>query len=123
MSALGALGAAIAALGLYGVMTYVVAQRRREFGILKALGASNANLYTLVLRDGLRMLLIGIAPGLLIAFLAAGSLAHLLYGITAHDAVTFVAVPTVLLCVGLAAAMGPARRAASVDPSVALREL
>jgi predicted permease len=123
LGALGALGFGIAVLGLYGVMAYVVSQRTREFGIRKALGASAPQLYSVVLGQGFRMLIFGVVPGLVVAFIGAGYLRHLLYGIEPHDPATFVAVPVALVLVGLAAAYVPARRAARVDPNVALRDL
>jgi putative ABC transport system permease protein len=123
LGALGALGFGIAVLGLYGVMAYVVSQRTREFGIRKALGASAPQLYSVVLGQGFRMLVFGVVPGLVMAFIGAGYLRHLLYGIEPHDPTTFVAVPVALVLVGLAAAYVPARRAAHVDPNTALRDL
>jgi putative ABC transport system permease protein len=123
LGALGALGFGIAVLGLYGVMAYIVSQRTREFGIRKALGASAPQLYTVVLGQGLRMLIFGVVPGVVVAFIGAGYLRHLLYGIEPHDPATFVAVPVALVLVGLAAAYVPARRGARVDPNIALRDL
>jgi macrolide transport system ATP-binding/permease protein len=123
LGSLGVLGFAIAVLGLYGVIAYVVSQRTREFGIRKALGASAPQLYAVVLRQGVRMLVMGVVPGVVIAFAGAGFLRHLLYGVEPYDPLTFTAVPLVLMLVGLAASVIPARRAARVDPNAALREL
>ena len=123
LGSLGALGLGIAVLGLYGVMAYVVSQRTREFGIRKALGASGPQLYSLVLRQGLRMLIFGVVPGVIVAFIGAAFLRHVLYGIEPHDPLTFVGVPLALVLVGVAASYLPARRAAGVEPNVALRDL
>jgi predicted permease len=120
---IGALGLSIAVLGLYGVMAYLVSQRTREFGIRQALGASGAQIYTGVMRQGLRMLVLGVVPGVVVAFIGAGFLKHILYGIPPHDLQTFVAVPSALVLVGLVAAFVPARRAAHVEPNIALRHL
>ncbi len=123
LGALGLLGLGIAALGVYGVMAYFVSQRSREFGLHKALGATARDIHRIVLRQGSRMLLWGVLPGLVAAAIGAGFLRALLYGIDAHDPVTFTVVPALLVVVGLAACYFPARRAARVDANVALRQL
>ncbi len=123
LGALGILGFGIAALGLYGVMTYMVAERRREFGIRMALGATAGEIYRGVIVSGLRMMLLGLLPGLVIAFMAAGLLEHLIYGVEPHDALTFTSVPLLLVAVGLLAAAFAARQVSHIDPNVALREL
>jgi predicted permease len=120
---LGLLAFGIAMLGVYGVLAYVVSQRTREFGIRKALGATSAGLYGLVIGAGFRMLILGAVPGMLLAFVAARLLGRLLYGIAPHDPITFTLIPAVLLMVGLCACVVAARRAARIDPTVALRDL
>jgi putative ABC transport system permease protein len=123
LGTLGALGLGIAMLGVYGVVSYVVSQRTREFGIRKALGADDRELYSVVLGHTGRMLALGVVPGLVAAWIAAGYLRHLLYGIAPRDPATFAAVPIALGVAGLAASYRPARRAATVEPSVTLRDL
>jgi predicted permease len=123
LGALGILGFGIAALGLYGVMAYMVAERRREFGIRMALGATAGEIYRGVIVSGLRMMLLGLLPGLAIAFMAASLLEHLIYGVEPHDALTFTSVPLLLVAVGLLAAAFAARKVSHIDPNVALREL
>lgn len=112
---------AIAGVGLFGVLSYSVAQRRREIGVRTALGATPAAIVRLVARQGLTMTAIGVAAGLLASAWLAGLLGAFLYGVSAHDAVSFVAVPLVLLLVALIACAVPARRAARVDPQRVLR--
>jgi predicted permease len=123
LGSLSVIGFAIALLGLYGVMSYVVAQRTREFGVHKALGASERQIHGMVVRQGVRMLAFGVVPGLVLAFIGAGFLQYIVYGIQARDPLTFALVPTLLVAVGLIACYVPARRAGRVDPSVALRDL
>jgi predicted permease len=120
---LGALGLTIAVVGLYGVMSYVVGLRRAEFGIRKALGATDAQIYRLISWEACRMLIIGILAGLPIAYAVSVSVASALVGVTSHDAVTYLAVPACLVVVGAIAAWWPARQAARVEPAVALRDL
>jgi predicted permease len=123
LGTLGVLAFGIAVIGVYGVMAFVVSQRTREFGVHKALGASESQIHAMVLRQGFRMLIRGVLPGLVLALIGAGFLQHILYGVQPRDPLTFVVIPLVLLTTGLAACYLPARRAARVDPNVALRDL
>jgi predicted permease len=107
---LGVLGAFIALIGVYGVTAYLVTLRTREFGILKALGATGLDIYRSVLTQGARTLIAGVAVGLGAAFLAANLLQHLLYDVHPHDVTTFIMVPAALVAVGLLASFVPARR-------------
>ncbi len=111
----------LAAVGLYGVISYAVSQRTQEMGIRLALGASPRALRSMVIGHGLRLTIIGLAIGLAAALAAARLIASLLPGIAPTDPLTFVVVPAILLAIALAAAWLPARRASSVDPVVALR--
>jgi predicted permease len=111
----------LAALGIYGVMTYSVAQRTQEVGIRMALGAQKGDVLGLILRKGLILTLIGIAIGLAIALVLTRLMTTLLFGIAPTDATTFVAVSVLLIIVALFACYIPARRATKVDPLVALR--
>jgi predicted permease len=115
------LGLLIAAVGLFGVLSYTVAQRRRELAVRAALGAQQSDIIGLVLRQTLGMMAAGLAAGLLASLLLSRSTAALLYGITPYDTFTFVAVPVVLSLAAIAACVGPALRAARLDPLRALR--
>ena len=117
----GLLGLVLASVGLYGVVSYSVRSRTREIGIRMALGARPFAIVRLVLRQALALVLIGVAAGLALASVLSRFTASLLYGIAATDAVTFVAVPLVLLAAALAAVLVPARRASSIQPMSALR--
>jgi predicted permease len=117
----GLLGLLLAAVGIYGVMAYSVAQRTKELGIRVALGAERSRVVGMVLGEGLRLSLIGIVIGLLAAVGAAQLVKGMLYGVSAIDPVAFVGVPLVLLGVAALAVYLPARRAASVDPTRALK--
>jgi predicted permease len=108
-------------LGIYGVAAYAVGQRTPELGVRMALGADGGRILGLVVRSVLGQVLAGIAIGLPLAFFATRTLGGLLFEIAPHDPATFALVPLVLLLAGLAAALGPARRAMRVDPVAALR--
>ncbi len=117
----GVLALVLATMGLYSVMTYDVSQRTREIGIRMALGAALGDVVRLVVRQGMWMALAGIALGLAGAFLLTRALGRLLVGVGTTDAVTFVGIPLLLVAVALVACYIPARRAARVNPLVALR--
>ena len=123
LATLAAIGLGLAVIGLHGVITYFVNERTREIGIRRALGATGAGIYGLILRTGLVMLLSGVAIGVPIAFALSGLLRNLLFGIAPHDPMTFVGVPFALVAVGLASSCIAARRAARIEPTEALREL
>jgi putative ABC transport system permease protein len=115
------LGLLIAAVGLFGVLSYTVAQRTRELAVRAALGAQPGDIIRLVLRQTLGMTAAGLAAGLLVSLVLSRSTGALLYGITPYDTFTFVAVPVVLGLAAIAACVGPALRAARLDPLRALR--
>jgi len=115
------LALALAAGGLYGVISYSVGQRRREFGIRLALGASPASVGRMVVAEGLKVSAIGVAVGLVIAFGLAQMGASILFGIQPTDPATFAAVTVVVLTVAIFAAWSPSLRARRVDPAGALR--
>ncbi len=117
----GLLGLTLASVGLYGVVSYSVRSRTREIGIRMALGARPAGIVRLVVQQGLAIVSASLVLGLGLAFGLSRFTASLLYGISATDAATFVGVPVVLLAAALLAVLGPARRAASLEPMSALR--
>jgi putative ABC transport system permease protein len=111
----------VAGVGLFGVLSFSVAQRTREIGIRSALGAQMHDIIGLVLRQALWVVGIGMIVGLGVALAGARSLSAFLYGISPHDALTFVSVPIVIIGIAAIACLVPARRAAKVDPLTALR--
>jgi len=122
---IGAFAAAallLAAIGIYGVIAYSVAQRTREIGLRMALGAQRSEVVGLVVREGMSVSAAGVGVGVAAALALSRVLASLVYGVDVRDPATFVAVAATLILVALAASAVPARRAAHVDPIVALRE-
>jgi len=115
------LAVALAAVGIYGVMSYTVSRRTQEIGVRMALGAQLASVRRMILGQTLKLTLIGVALGLAGAFAVARFLTSLLFGVGTYDPVTFVGVAALLIAVALAASYIPARRAMRVDPMVALR--
>jgi putative ABC transport system permease protein len=111
----------LAAVGLYGVLSYSIAQRRQEIGLRMALGAGRGDVVKLVVVYGARLMLVGLALGLAAAFALTRLMGSLLYEVSASDPMTFAAISLVLVVVGLAAILVPALRATRVDPIVALR--
>jgi putative ABC transport system permease protein len=111
----------LAAIGIYGVVSYAVGRRTREIGIRMALGARSTDAVTLVLRQSMVPVFSGIAAGLTVSFAVTRALSSQLYGVSAVDPLTFAAVAGALAAVATAAAYVPAKRAARVDPMTALR--
>jgi putative ABC transport system permease protein len=122
VAGLGAFALLLAAIGIYGVIAYSVTQRTKEMGVRMALGATPGNVLRLVVRKGALLAVVGVALGVPAALAAARVMRSLLYGVSPHDLTVFAGVPLLLLLVALAASYIPARRAARVDPLVALRE-
>ena len=117
----GILAVLMTAIGLFGVIAYMVSQRTHEIGVRMALGARQSDVMKMVMGQGLRLTAIGLGIGFVAAFGASRLLSPLLYGIGANDPVTMTAVAMGLAAIALTACYLPARKAMSVDPSVALR--
>ena len=120
-SIFGGVALVLAMVGLYGIRSYTVARRTREIGIRMALGANSADTLRLVVREGVALTAIGAAVGLTLSFLLGKVLAGMLYQVSGSDPIVFLAAPAILSAVSLLACYVPARRAARVDPMVALR--
>jgi predicted permease len=121
LAVFGGLAALLAAVGIYGVLSFSIARRTREMGIRLALGADQPRLFLLVVRDGMLLVGVGMAIGLLASLAAARSLASFLYGVSTSDVPTFSATVAILAAVALVACAIPARRAMRVNPITALR--
>ena len=115
------LALALATIGIYGVMTYLVSQGTREIGIRMALGATRLDISTLVLRRAMALTLRGVGIGLLGAFALTRLMSSLLFGVTATDLPTFVVIAVLLAAVALMASYIPAKRAVGIDPLILVR--
>jgi putative ABC transport system permease protein len=122
LTAFAMMAVALAAIGLYGVLAFIVAQRRREIGVRMALGAGPRHVIADVLGQGLRLAAIGVTIGMALALAATRLLSSLLYGTSATDVATFASVALLLVLIAIGASVVPARRASRVDPLDALRE-
>jgi ABC-type antimicrobial peptide transport system permease subunit len=121
LAGFGGLALLLAAIGIYGVLSFSIARRTREMGIRLALGAERRDIFLLVLRDGMLVVAIGIVVGLAAAAAGARSLAGFLYGVPTSDLLTFAGTTVVLTLVALFACVVPARRAMKVSPLEAIR--
>jgi putative ABC transport system permease protein len=122
LSAFGVVAAALAAIGLYGVLAFIVAQRRREIGVRMALGAQPRDVIADVMGQGLRLAAVGVVAGIVLALAGARLLNSLLFGTSPTDTLTFVAAVTLLVAIAALASLVPALRASRVDPLIALRD-
>jgi putative ABC transport system permease protein len=122
LTAFAAAALLLAALGIYGVLSYSVGQRTREIGLRRALGATSGHTVALVLRQSLGVVLAGVSFGLVAATFLARTLARVLYGVGPFDIVSFAGAAAILVAAGIAASLIPALRATRVDPLVAIRD-
>ena len=118
----GGLALALAVMGVFSVTAFVVGQRRREIGLRMAIGASAPRIMRLLLHEGLRPVIVGLAIGLIAALAGSRVLTSALFGLSPYDPLSLLAAVSVLLAAGAAAILIPARRAARVDPASVLRE-
>ncbi|MBL8208756.1 MAG: FtsX-like permease family protein, partial [Blastocatellia bacterium] len=121
LGSFGLLALLLAAIGIFGVMSFAVTQRTREIGIRMALGAGAGSVFRLIIGHGLTLTALGVGIGLAIALAGTRLMSSLLYGVSAMDVLTFTGVSTLLILVSLLACYVPARRAMRVDPMLALR--
>ena len=121
LGSFGVLALILAAVGIYGVMSHVVAGRTREIGLRMALGAQLSDVQKLILKQGMFLAAIGSLAGLLIAFGGARMMKSMLYGVSASDPITFTCVALLSFGIALLACWIPARRASRVEPMIALR--
>jgi putative ABC transport system permease protein len=121
LASFAAVAVLLAAIGVYGVLAYLVSQRTQEIGVRLAIGAAPADVIRLFVREGAALTLVGVVCGVIGALAATRALSTLLFGVTTTDPITFVAVAGALAAVALTASYIPARRAAGVDPMIALR--
>ena len=122
LSTFAALALSLASIGIYGVISYVVAQRTKEIGIRMALGARRVDVLRMIAQQGLKLIVIGLLCGAAGALVATRALSTMLFGVRPFDLPTFLATAFLLLCIGMLAIYLPAARAARVDPMVALRD-
>ena len=122
LAVFGGLALLLATIGIYGVISYSVSQRIREIGVRMALGATPAEVQLLILREGVRLVAIGVVAGLLISLATSRVVTSMLFVISPHDAITFVFVPAILALVAILACWIPALRATRIDPAVALHD-
>jgi ABC-type antimicrobial peptide transport system permease subunit len=122
LSVFGLLALGLASIGLYGIMAYSVSQRKREIGLRMALGAAQASVLRLILKQGMSLVVTGVSIGFVAALFVGRLLSKMLYGVSASDPISVAGAVVVLLAVALLACYLPARWASRVDPLVALRE-
>jgi ABC-type antimicrobial peptide transport system permease subunit len=121
LGVVSALAMILGAVGLYGVLSYAVAERTREIGVRMALGATASSVRRMVVSQGARVVLIGAVVGLAVALASTRLLQTLLYGVNALDPVVFAVMATMMIGIGMLASYVPARRASGVDPIESLR--
>jgi ABC-type antimicrobial peptide transport system permease subunit len=121
MTIFGSIGLVLVTIGVYSLLAYTTTRRTHEIGIRMALGAKSSDVLLMVIRTGLILVGIGVALGLIVSLALGRVIATQLWGVSAYDPWTLVSVPAVLLLISLLACWLPARRAARVDPLVALR--